>query len=507
MKRFSVAHVFLSGIIVLVGVLVFTANVRSQSAEPAAVSAPSATLFSYQGQILDTGGNPVNNAAMPMTFKLFTTATGGTACWTEAHTGGTAVNVQNGQFKALLGQTTPIPDSCLTGDAYLELTINGETLSPREILTSVAYAVEASTLPAGAITRGQLSVAGRLYAQDSFYVSSPTGGYARLINSTTNKLWQHDMKESDDSLSISFYDGSVWKAVLNLFPNGNAQVANGNLTVNGNSFQLNAGGNTTSQIGMAGNDFIAFDDSTAPGTYSFGADGGSGNATLTAGGVQLSGDVDLNNNDLLDVSRIRASSGTSMNIMGGQSENLFIKSGGTTGKVQIGGGGGAGVDLEVYGNVTITGTCNGNPTSSLYESGRMVLTDYQLNEDCRSGSIVSGAYVESNLMSSQERQQNKVTRFSEGDLLCWGEGQLELCESEGSALVQAVADKNGRPIVLGAERIKVLDPVHKGDYLIASGTPGYAIATQNPTFGIVIAQALEDSNEERGLILAMIRKM
>ncbi|MCA9999292.1 MAG: hypothetical protein KDE56_26200 [Anaerolineales bacterium] len=507
MKRFSVAHVFLSGIIVLIGVLVFTANVRSQPAEPAAVSAPSATLFSYQGQILDSGGNPVNNAAMPMTFKLFTTATGGTACWTEDHTGGTAVNVQNGQFKALLGQTTAIPDSCLTGDAYLELTINGETLSPREILTSVAYAVEASTIKADAITRGKLTVADRLSVEDSLYIRADGGSYLRLINSTTGELWQTSMNTNDE-LVTSFYDGtSVWTQMLKLFSTGTVKVASGNLAVQGNVLQINDGGTTTSQIGMAANDFITFDDSTAPGTYTFSADGGNGNATLTAGGVQLSGDVDLNNNDLLDVSRIRASSGTSMNIMGGQSENLFIKSGGTTGKVQIGGGGGAGVDLEVYGNVTITGTCNGNPTSSLYESGQMVLTDYHLNEDCRSGSIVSGAYVESNLMSSQERQQNQVTRFSEGDLLCWGEEQLELCESEGSALVQAVADKNGRPIVLGAERIKVLGSVHKGDYLIASGTPGYAIATQNPTFGIVIAQALEDFDGSQGLILAMIRKM
>lgn len=43
--------------------------------------------------------------------------------------------------------------------------------------------------------------------------------------------------------------------------------------------------------------------------------------------------------------------------------------------------------------------------------------------------------------------------------------------------------------------------------LIASSVPGYAITTNNPEFGIVIAQALEDFNGGRGVIKAMIRKM
>ena len=37
--------------------------------------------------------------------------------------------------------------------------------------------------------------------------------------------------------------------------------------------------------------------------------------------------------------------------------------------------------------------------------------------------------------------------------------------------------------------------------------PGYAMAAPNPTFGIVIAQALEEFDGERGVIKAMIRKM
>jgi hypothetical protein len=84
---------------------------------------------------------------------------------------------------------------------------------------------------------------------------------------------------------------------------------------------------------------------------------------------------------------------------------------------------------------------------------------------------------------------------------------LELCAQIGDPLVQAVADKSGRPIVIGAEPVKVIGPVEKGDFLVASDVPGYAMAAKSPAFGTVIAQALEDFVGDQGIIKAMIRKM
>jgi hypothetical protein len=134
--------------------------------------------------------------------------------------------------------------------------------------------------------------------------------------------------------------------------------------------------------------------------------------------------------------------------------------------------------------------------------------DLIAHEECSVGSITSGAYVEANLMTVEERAAQAKSPFSEGDVLCWGdEDRLTLCKSQGDRLVMAVATTDGKPIVLGAERIKVLGPVQKGDYLVASDVPGYAMATHTPSFGIVIAQALESFDGEQGLIKAMIRKM
>lgn len=118
-----------------------------------------------------------------------------------------------------------------------------------------------------------------------------------------------------------------------------------------------------------------------------------------------------------------------------------------------------------------------------------------------------GALTEANLQTEEEIAAGRIDRFEEGDVLCWGDGRLEKCAQAADPLVQGVADIEGRPIVIGAEAIKVIGPVKRGDYLVASNVPGYAKAASNPAFGTVIAQALEDLKGERGLIKAMIRKM
>jgi len=135
----------------------------------------------------------------------------------------------------------------------------------------------------------------------------------------------------------------------------------------------------------------------------------------------------------------------------------------------------------------------------------LVVSDSQIS--VQGNPIVNcGALVEANLQTEEELDAERIDRFEEGDVLCWGDGQLEKCTKAGEPLVQAVADAEGRPIVIGAELVKVLGPVKRGGFLVASDVPGYATAADNPAFGTVIAQALEDLEGERGFIKAMLRK-
>ena len=157
------------------------------------------------------------------------------------------------------------------------------------------------------------------------------------------------------------------------------------------------------------------------------------------------------------------------------------------GNVCIGCGSASGGNLEVAHSLQVHGELNMNGNSIV---------------NC-------GALTEANLQTPEEITAGGSDRFEEGDVLCWSAKaqRLERCVTPGDPLVQAVADSGGRPIVIGAEAVKVVGPVHHGDYLVASIFTGYTMTSPTPSFGSVIAQALEDFSGERGIIKAMIRKM
>ena len=433
----------------------------SNAVEPSAMTDVSPLVFNYQGQLTNASGNPITNASLPMTFRLYTVLTGGTACWTESQT----VNVANGQFNVLLGQTTAIPASCVTNSAYLELVVNGETLTPREMLTSVASAVQANTLVADARTQGAITIPGiatvgeikSLPGNANLGISN-TGNHAlRLGSANSVYLFIDSDDNSADSAYFNIYRnsdhlGGNVTPILNLNENGNMAVGG---TISSGSDLLVSG----SDIAMA---------------YTPRGDGGRAlvhdwNDTLT---LNYSGDF----------------------------------SGGT--RIQS--------TLSVWGQTTIAGDLN---VDRVINAAGLNVGSCKINTrsedttpgqtDCEGGTITSGAYVEANLMTNEERISEAIDRFEKGDLLCWSaEGnRLEKCSSANDPLVMGVADANGKPIVLGAEQIKVLGPVQVGDYLVASDVPGYATASDDPSFGIVIGQALENLEGEQGLIKAMIRKM
>ncbi|MGH7601122.1 MAG: hypothetical protein ACREOI_32600, partial [bacterium] len=55
-------------------------------------------VINYQGQITDAGGNPANGT-FTLVFAIFSTATGGTALYSETQ----SVTVSNGVFNVLIG--------------------------------------------------------------------------------------------------------------------------------------------------------------------------------------------------------------------------------------------------------------------------------------------------------------------------------------------------------------------------------------------------------------------
>jgi hypothetical protein len=490
----------------------------------------------------------------------------------------------------LLGQLAPIDPACITGTPYLELIIGGETLNPRERLTSVAFAVEARTLPHDAATRGTLRVTGDMIVGlpgEEFILHSRTNANGDFMQITSRDAygdwkWPQAITYRDangyvglavnppaDRLHIGgdvrlasrlrftaadadggnfavigldagaprnfeIYDYYQWGPMFRIWQGNRDVEMYGNTSVAGS---LTAGGEIKSSqlvLQATSSNGLRWDGQTA----ALGRAAGTGNYSTDA----QAGDLVLRPSD---GKRLILSQG---NQAAGFPAALTVD---TDGKVSITGSASVGSALVVGtqgsiaaavdrtgsgpnmvfntddeftfqtdqgGWLKISGNQYGvgmNGVSWFYFNNTLVPnTNKQfdlggVNNVWRTayiGSAECGALVETNLQTEEEKKAAKVARFEEGDVLCWGVDQLELCANASDRLVQAVADKNGKPIVLGAELIKVLGPVTRGDILVASAVPGYAMVNNEPRSGSVIAQALEDFLGERGTIKAMIRK-
>jgi len=137
-------------------------------------------MLTYQGYVaLGPGGTPVADNGYGMRFVLYDASSAGTARWTETDT---AVSVQGGLFSTILGDGVALPTVLSTyGNLWLEVAIdlnrNGsfettEVYSPRQRLTSAAWAVSADRLGGQPASYYQRRVSG----------TASAGRYIRAIN-------------------------------------------------------------------------------------------------------------------------------------------------------------------------------------------------------------------------------------------------------------------------------------------------------------------------------------
>ena len=96
--------------------------------------------MSYQGQLTDVAGRPVDNPSLSMTFRIYAEENGGVAVWEETQ----SVMVDGGMYNVLLGSVMPISGEVFSEDGrWLEVEVAGEVLSPRQRMGSVGYAMRA----------------------------------------------------------------------------------------------------------------------------------------------------------------------------------------------------------------------------------------------------------------------------------------------------------------------------------------------------------------------------
>lgn len=102
--------------------------------------------INYQGYLTNSDGVPIDGP-VAMVFSLYDVSTGGTALWSESQN----VSVTNGIYSVILGTGTPIFGSLGTlafdKQYYLGIRVGSDPadMTPRQPLTSVAYAFTADT--------------------------------------------------------------------------------------------------------------------------------------------------------------------------------------------------------------------------------------------------------------------------------------------------------------------------------------------------------------------------
>jgi hypothetical protein len=149
------------GTLVILALFFFaqTAGAISLPARQSALNWPSATTINYQGRLANSSGIPINDT-MTLQFAFYDSNVDGELLWgPETHPN---VPVSDGLFSVALGGQTSggVPTDVLVGDIWLEITVDGETLSPREQLRAVPYAMQAGvalTVPDGAIGTEQIT--------------------------------------------------------------------------------------------------------------------------------------------------------------------------------------------------------------------------------------------------------------------------------------------------------------------------------------------------------------
>ena len=121
--------------------------------------------INFQGRLADAAGTP-KTGVFAMTFRLFTSSAGGTACHDETQT---TVPVNSGLFSTIIGGAGGISTACnFAVQHWLEVQVGTDPpMTPRVPLVAVAYSMTAQNIVAGAAIYAVGNAAGNIPVNNS----------------------------------------------------------------------------------------------------------------------------------------------------------------------------------------------------------------------------------------------------------------------------------------------------------------------------------------------------
>jgi len=115
--------------------------------------------FTQQGRLLDLNGQPLTGTHA-LFFALYDAETGGVEEWFEYH----STVFDNGYYTVSLGEQIPLDEALFSGASlWLEISVDGTVLSPRQEVAAVPWALRASSaesIDGGAVDASNISIAG-----------------------------------------------------------------------------------------------------------------------------------------------------------------------------------------------------------------------------------------------------------------------------------------------------------------------------------------------------------
>jgi hypothetical protein len=157
--------------------------------------------LNYQGYLTSPSGAAINNSTLPLTFKLYTTASGGTEIYSETQ----PVNAVNGIFNALIGSFIPLT-LAFDQPYFVGISVAGDPeMTPRQPLAASPYAIRSAS---SAGTFQWQTVAGT--AQQA----QPNNGYV-LTSASQVTVTLPTAPNVGDTVRISGVGQGGWKLAQN----------------------------------------------------------------------------------------------------------------------------------------------------------------------------------------------------------------------------------------------------------------------------------------------------
>lgn len=262
-------HIFLIALACLAGIAV------------SAVAQVPPTL-SYQGVLTDASGMAVPDGQYSITFRIYDVASGSSHLWAEFK----SVEVHKGIFNVILGEVTPFA-LAFDKQYWLGISVSGEAeLSPRTLLASSAYSLNARSVNGtanlfpseGSVGIGTKSPQAPLHVVTGDFVCARIDGQALgswasfILNAQgANSNPSYEYYQQNSARGRTYLDnGHNWKLRLGatdiisaMFTSGNVGVGVGNplerLDVAGAIRLGNTAGSNAGTIRWTGSDFEGYD--------------------------------------------------------------------------------------------------------------------------------------------------------------------------------------------------------------------------------------------------------